>query len=223
MADLTYSQIATKKQDAVLKALSGSVFIAEYSAAAITTLTVDSIGSPGTPTLNALPAGYLDMGYLSDAGAIIGESVSTADIAAWGEVEPVRRDITSDVTTVHLVGLETRKENLSAFFGVDPTTVTANATTAEVSIPRPSRPATRYYRMLVLAVDGPASAEIYVARFLPRVALSAKGDQTLASSGSLGIEWDSTWTAFTDPVLGYADKFFAGGPGWKPIKTDLGF
>jgi hypothetical protein len=222
MTDHVYADYDGRKQQNVRKALRGSVFCAKTTANAITTLTVDSSGSPGTPTLNALPAGYTDLGFLSDAGAVIGENVNSADINAWGDLEPVRRDITSDVTTLQLVGLETNKQALAAFFSVDPASITADATTGEVSIPKPSTPVAFYWRILVLGVDQNDSGEIYIARFLPNASLTNKGNMSFDSNAD-AITWDMTFTAYKDSTLGYADKFLAGCPGWKPLKTGMGF
>ena len=221
MTDLAYADIASKQNDLIRKALEGSVFFAPYSAAAVTTLTVDSSGSPGTPTLNALPTGYKDLGYLDDNGATFADAVATSDVTSWGKVEPTRRDITSDVSTLHIVAQETNLQTIAAYTGVDASAITADATTGEVAVSKPTRPKASYHRMLAIGVDLSDSGEIYVAQFWPRAGLTDKGDQVYAS-GDVGIWWDTTWTAFTDPTLGYAVRFLFGGPGWQALLSSMG-
>lgn len=221
MTDQVYADIASRQNQLIRKALEGSVFGAAHSAAAITTLTVDSTGAPGTPTLNALPAGYEDFGFLDDNGAAFSDAVSTSDVTSWGTVEPTRRDITSDVSTLHVVMQETKLATIAAYTGVDASSVTADSTTGEVSISKPTRPSTKFYRIFALAVDLSDAGEIYVAQFWPRAAVTDKGDQSY-TSGDTGIWWDTTWTAYTDSALGYAVRFMFGGPGWKSLLTDMG-
>ena len=222
MVDMTYASVDGRKPGNVRKALRGSVFAAPTSSAALTTLTVDSVGSPGTPTLNALPAGYEDMGTLSDAGAVLARAVSASDINAWGYLEPVRRDITSDVSTLQLVGLETNKQTLAVYFQVDPSTLVPNATTAELEIAKPVTPTAFYWRILVLGVDQVDAGEIYIARFLPKACLTSIGNMSFDSANDT-INYDLTLTAYVDDVLGYADKTFLGGAGWQSLKTSMGF
>lgn len=220
MPDQTFADIDVRDNSTVFKALRGGVWLAPETAPAVTSLTADSTTTPGTPTLAALPTGYYGLGWLSSAGAIFAEAISTSDITGWGGLEPVRRDITSDVTTLHVVGLQTTKNMLATYYA---TSVTADATTGEVSVPRPSAPLATYYRALVLGVDGSQDAETYFAHFLPRVSITSKGDQTFAMTDDTGISWDMTFTAYLDKTLGYSDRFIAGGAGWKALAAATGF
>jgi hypothetical protein len=220
VTDHVFADLAEKQDQLIRKALDGSAFIAPYSADAITTMTIDS-SVTGTSTLNALPANYVDLGLIDDSGAVFSEAVTTSDITSWGRVEPSRRDITADVTTLHIVCQETKLQTIAAFAGVDPATITADGTTGEVSVAKPTRPTVLFYRLFTLAVDQNDAGEIYIGRFLPRAQLSDKGDQTLMS-GDTALLWDTTWTAFTDSVLGYAVRYLFGGPGWQALLTDMG-
>lgn len=222
MADMTYSDIDARNEQNVRKALRGSVFGAATSATAVTSLTVDSTASPGTPTLNALPAGYTDFGQLSDAGAVLANGVSSADVRGWGKTTSVRRDITQNDRTIQVVGLETNKQTLALYFQVDPATITADATTGEVAFEEPDTPVARYWRILALAVDQNDSGEIYIARFFPNASVTNLGNMSFDSEKD-SITFDCTLTAYNDSTLGYSSKFLAGGPGWKAIKTGMGF
>lgn len=223
MTDMKFAAIASKQDQLIRKGLDGSFFLAPYSADAITAITVDSTGDPGTPTLKALPAGYTDLGLLTSDGAVFSNDTSTADTTSWGRIEPSRRDITSDVDSVHVVAQETKLVTLAAFVNVAAASITPNGTTGEVKISKPSSPTVVYYRGFGIAVDNPGgSEEIYIARFYPRISLSGKGDQSY-DSGDDPMTWDTTWTGFTDSVLGTSLTYFFGGPGWQALLTDMGF
>lgn len=217
-----YADLAKRQNDLIRKALEGSVFVGPPTAPAVATITQDSVATPGTPELAALPAGYSDLGYLDDNGAVFSDAVSNSDITSWGSVEPTRRDITSDVSTLHVVAQETNLQTMAAYIGVDPAAITHDATTGEVGVSKPDRPSVRHYRIYVLGVDIGDAGEIYVAQFWPRASVTDKGDQVYAS-GDTGIWWDTTWTAYKDATLGYAVRFMFGGPGWKPLLTEMGF
>jgi hypothetical protein len=223
VADLTFDDVDTRVDANVRRALRGGVWLAPEGTALPTTLTVDSTGSPGTPTLNAFGASFKGLGWLDDSGAVVSSAVTSSDVTGWGGVEPVRRDIISDVTTFHIVGLESRLSTMATYFSVDPATITADSTTGEVSIQKPTTPVAMYYAGIILAVDGPVSAEIYQAYFCPRISLTDKGDQAFASGDGDQVKWDMTLTAYTDATAGYAVDFRSGGAGWQDILSGMGF
>lgn len=222
MADMLYADLAQKNNQLIRKAVDGSAFIADITASPITTLTVDSVTTPGTPTLNDLPAEYTDLGLIDDAGAVFADAVSTSDITSWGKVQPTRRDITSDVETLHIVCQETKLQTIAAYTGVAASALVPDATTGEVSVAKPVRPATIYHRLLVIGVDPSDPGEIYLAKFFPRASITDKGDQVYMS-GDTGVWWDCTFTAYEDAALGYAVRYVFAGAGWKALLTDMGF
>jgi hypothetical protein len=217
-----YADLAVKQDQLIRKALDGSVFGAAMSAAAITSITVDRTDTPGTPTLALLPSGYTDFGLMSDDGAKFSSDVTNADIMSWGRVEPSRRDITKDVTGLHVIMQETKLATVSAWLGIDPATITPDATTGETHWTKPSRPSPYYSRLFTLGVDQTDDGEIYCSCFMPRASVTGKGDIAMMS-GADGIFYDTTWTAYTDSAAGYAVRFIFGGPGWKALLTDMGF
>lgn len=216
-----FADIAEKQDQLIRKALDGSVFLAASSVDLITALTVDGPVT-GTPTLALLPAGYTDFGLLSDAGAKFSNNVNSADIMSWGRVEPSRRDIVKDITTLHIICQETSLTTLSAYAGVDPATIVPTTLTGEVHVVKPTRPTAISYRLFAIGVDQNEHGEIYCAAQMPRAQITDKGDLVMMS-GNDGIFYDTTWTAFTDSTAGYAVEFIFGGPGWKPMLTDMGW
>lgn len=217
MAGTTFDELQQHNAALIMKTLEVGVFSADYSADAITVLTdTDKM-------LKALPAGYGDLGWLSDDGAQFSRDVDQSDITAAGSVEPVRSDITSDVTSLQVSCLETNLRTIGLYTGADMSTVTPDATSGEVGIAKPTRPAIKYYRILGIGVDLTDAGEFYVARFLPRAKVDDFDDQNYQSSDDTPNTWPVTLKGFTDPVLGYSEKYFFGGPGWHAKLADMGF
>lgn len=217
-----YADIALKQDALIRKALDGSVFQAAMSVALPTSITIDGEVT-GTPTLAVLdPADWTDLGLMSEDGAKFSSDVSSSDITSWGRVEPSRRDITKDVTSLHIVMEETKLATVSSYLGIDPATVTPNGTTGEVAFTKPTRPSPVYYRLITLAVDQNEHGEIYCSCVMPRASVTDKGDMEF-DSASDPVLYDTTWTAYTDATAGFSVEFRFGGPGWKPMLTDMGW
>lgn len=200
----------------IRKSLEGSTFIAPTTSAAITALTgADS-------SLNALPAGYNDLGWMSDDGAQYSADVEASDVTSWGAVEPTRRDIVSDVTTLEMSLQETNKHTIGLYTSVDMTAIVPDATSGEVAVSKPDRPPLRYWRVLTIGVDIADGGEIYIARFLPRASVTDKSDQAF-NNGDDPMGWPVTMTAYMDSTLGYSERYFFGGPGWEALLGSMGF
>jgi hypothetical protein len=217
MAGSSYAALSSKKNQLIRKALNGSVFIADVDATAITALT-DSADKK----LAALPAGYTDLGWLTDDGAQFSRDTDTSDVTSWGSTEPTRSDVTKDQTTLQVACQETKLVTIGLYLGVDTSTITADSTSGEVAVAKPSTPVARHYRVLSIAVDETDDGEIYIARFLPNAKVTAFDDQN-QNSGDDPIMWSVTFSSFMDSTLGFAEKTFFGGPGWSALLTDMGF
>ena len=217
MAGVAYDDLQQRNAALIFKALQGSVFVAPSSAAAITSLTdTDKL-------LKALPDGYEDVGWTSDDGAQFSRDVDTSDITGWGSVEPLRSDVTKDTTTLQIACLETKAATIGLYTGADMSAVTPDATSSEVSIEKPDRPAFRYYRVLAVAVDLTDDGEYYIARFLPRARVTDYDDQNFQSSDDSPVTWPVTMTGYLDATLGYSEKYFFGGAGWAAKLAAMGF
>lgn len=218
MAGSSYDDLQQKNAALIFKALQGSVFVAPATAQAITTLT-----DPSDSLLAPLPVSYEDVGWVSDDGVQFGRDVDVSDITGWGSVKPLRSDINSDVTTLAFSMLETRKTSIGLYTGADMGAAVPDPTSGELSIEKPARPGFRYYRVLALAVDLTDAGEYYVARFLPRARVTDYDEQAFQSSDDSPVTWSVTMTGYEDPVLGYSEKYFFGGPGWAARLADMGF
>lgn len=221
MADTTIDALAQKKKGNALKALTGCVLIAPIATALPATLTADSTADPGTPALQSL-TGWSSFGLISDAGAVLSQSVNSSTLPAWGEAYPVRTDITSRTTTLKIVGLESNKTTIATYFGVSPSSLVPDATTGEVVITDKGDLTTIYYRVLVLAQDGAEGSEKWLGTLLPNANITSYGDMTFMS-GDTAIEYDMTFTAYKDDTAGFAKKTFFAGPAWKTALANAGF
>lgn len=221
MTETTFDALVTKNSANIRKALKGGVMIAPATTAMPTSMTVDSAGSPGTPVLQTL-TGFNSLGCFTEAGAVFSRDVNDSTITPWGFLSPARRDIVTDVTTCHIVALETNKQSLGFYWGVDPSTLTPDATTAELHIDKPNSPQAVYWRMIVMGEDGAAGSEYWPARWLSRASITSYGDMVFMA-GDNAILYDVTLTAFMDDTAGYADRAIWCGPGWKTNKTAAGF
>lgn len=211
-----WESLKNHQNQLIRKALEGSTFIAPTTSAAITSLTgADS-------SLNALPAGYNDLGWMSDDGAQYSSDIDSSDVTSWGAVEPTRRDIVSDVTTLEVSLQETNKHTIGLYTGVDMTSVVPDATSGEVAVSKPDRPPLRFWRVLTIGVDIADGGEIYIARFLPRASVTDKSDQSFNNQDD-PLGWPVTMTAYMDSTLGYSERFYFGGPGWEALLGSMGF
>ncbi|MFF7901171.1 phage tail protein [Streptomyces sp. NPDC007920] len=204
------------QNELIRKQLEGSTFIAPITSSAVSALT-----GPDKALL-ALPLGYNDLGWMSDDGAQFSSDVSTSDVTSWGAVEPTRRDVTSDVTTLQVNLQETNKHTLGLYTGVDMSAVVPDPTSGEVAISKPDRPPLRFWRVLTIGVDMGDAGEIYTARFLPRASVNDKSDQSF-NNGDDPTNYPVTLTGYLDSTLGYSERFFFGGPGWEALLTKMGF
>lgn len=212
----SWETLKKHQNELIRKQLEGSTFVAPITSSAISSLT----GSD--KALLALPMGYSDLGWLSDDGAQFSSDVSTSDVTSWGAVEPTRRDITSDVTTLQVTLQETNKHTLGLYTGVDMSAVVPDATSGEVAISKPDRPPLRFWRVLTIGVDMGDAGEIYTARFLPRASVTDKSDQAF-NNGDDPTAYPVTLTGYMDSTLGYSERFYFGGPGWEALLTKMGF
>jgi hypothetical protein len=216
-----YDTLKNKQAELIRKALDGSVFVADLAADPIAELTVAVVGPPATVGLAPLPTDWDDLGWLTDDGAQFSRDVAASEVSSWGSVTPTRTDVTSDSSTLTVVAQETKLLTLGMATGADLASITADATTGEVSIAKPSRPKSKHYRVLSRAVDEGEGGEIYIARFLPRAKVSSYAEQTFGK-GDDPITWGVTLVGEEDSDLGYSERWIFGGAGWKALLTEMG-
>ncbi|QUH01451.1 hypothetical protein HUO13_12080 [Saccharopolyspora erythraea] len=213
---MSLDTIKQKQSDLIRKSLDAAVFVAPYSATLPTALT-DATGA-----IQPLPAGYVDLGHLSqDSGASFARESEVSEVLALGSLTPVRRDVTSNSSTLTVVALETNKTTLELYTGVALDSVTGAVGSGEVSFAEANRPALKYYRVLTVAQDGDTGSEIYIGRLFTRASVTEVGEVTASAEDP--IQYEITFATSPDDEAGYAVKHFFGGPGWLALLEDAGF
>jgi hypothetical protein len=213
---VAFSTLREHKPELRRKGLDGSVFVADYTADLITTLT-----SGASPTLTALPTGYEDLGVTSDDGSQFEREIEEQTDGSFGHAEPTRADIVSDITTLTVTAQETKLLTLALYTGADTAGIEADATTGETHILKPNVPSTRYYRILALYVDQHEGLDLYIGRILPRAKVTNRGAQQFGKTEA-GIVYELGITAFFDSTAGYSEDYFLAGPGAKALNTSMG-
>lgn len=219
---VSYDSLAQLKTEHIRKTIGGSVFVAEATADAIEDLTTVTGTAPNQViSLAALPTGYSDLGYLTDDGAAFSTETTTSDITSWQSTTPTRSDITAETSTLTVTAQETKLMTLGLYTGAAQSGIVAAAGTGEVQISKPERPSSRFYRVLALAIDETENGEIYIARYLPRAKVTGKGEQAYSKQDQ-ALTWPVTFTGYKDSVLGTAERYIFGGPGWEALLTSMG-
>lgn len=212
----SFDEIKVKQASLIRKGLDASVFVAPHSTEVPASLT-DATGA-----LVALPVGYTDLGWLSqDSGVNFARESEVSEVLALGSLTPVRRDVTSNNSTLTVVALEQNAKTLELYSGADLTNVEADAASGETQFTEATRPTTRYYRVLTIAVDGAPGEEIYFGRIFSRASVSEVGEYALAGEDPTQLE--ITFANAPDDDLGWAVKHFFAGPGWNALLEDAGF
>lgn len=212
---MPYSTVRDKQNELVRKSLEGSVFITPRTTANLTALTTGA-GSD-LVTLTA----WEDLGWTSTDGVTFGREIETSDIGAFGSQEPVRSDITSDVSTLQVVALETKLLTLGLYYNIDTSGITAASVTGELKLLKPTRSASLHYRVLGLFVDETDDGEIYIGRYFPNAKITERAEMGF-SSGDDPIQYGLTFTAYNDAAAGTAEAYFFAGPGWEALLTQMG-
>ncbi len=213
-----YTSIAHRQSQLIRKALQGSVFVAPYSAPAITSITTGA-----AMDIAPLPTGYVDVGMIDKKSAVTWASKTTVqEVTAWGDVYPVRRDITKIDGTLKFNMLETNKMSIQLYLGQDISSVPVAPVTKELSITQSARPAPIPYRVLGIFQDGVGANAIYMARFYPRAYVTDVTDQKWDDDAD-AVMWDVTMAPQIDAAVGSPCVHFFAGAGWAALLHATGF
>jgi hypothetical protein len=201
-------------QDLIRKGLSGSVFVKRYAPAdAEITKLKDGTG------LLSLPTGYADTGYLTkDQGVAWSRDIDTSETTSLGEAEATRVDVTSDVSGLSFTMQESKRTVFELYEGQSLAGINQDAN-GNVTWDKPDRPATTYYRVLVLFKDGEGAEAMYFAKWGPRMQVTDRSEQSWGESDE--VQYGVTLRGFKDPVYGTALRSLWAGP--VTSMTRMGF
>ncbi|WP_431968271.1 hypothetical protein [Nocardia sp. bgisy134] len=199
----------------LLKPLDAAVFLAPWYTAAPTAFT-DASGA-----LQTLPAAFKPVGLIDKkTGVAFARGITAAPIEAYGELQPVRNDITSDITTIEFQPQQTTALTLELTTSANLAQVKSNAASGEVFFPQPASEQITYYSAIIIGKDGNDADPIYVFKVLPKVAVSKFGGEQWTPTEVLAQKL--TMVAFKDDTAGYAVAHGFGGLGWKKIVAQTG-
>lgn len=212
----TLEDLDQKQTELIRKVQAAAVFYAAPNVAIPATFTTGT-----SADLTALPVGWTDIGLVTKDDAYTwSRSVDMAETRSHGYLDPTRRDITGNVSSLAFTAQETKLKTLEVYHNIDLTGVTAAATTGEFTFNDPLQAATRYHRLIAIGRDGVGTSAIYIIRVMPRAMLSEPGEQTWSDENEL--VYPMTMTATPDSALGYSIRYVFAGPGWKALLTQMG-
>jgi len=201
--------------DLALAPLNLTVLLAPYSATAATTLE-----SPTTGEL-IVPAAYQSVGHFSkEAGLNIMTDMTSQDIEAYGEADPIRTIISRRKTSFDFSMYQNQRNVLELVYATDFSAV-APTSFGGVVLQAPGKPENRLYRAAIVGQDDRDGKRIWIYYLMPKVKLDSVDNQTLNDDGVL--EYKPTLVAFKDDSLGYSVAQGFAGPGWRDIVDEAGF
>jgi hypothetical protein len=212
----TLEDIDKKQAELIRKVQTAAVFVAAPGTAVPASFTATA-----SATLTALPVAWEPVGLVTKDDAYTwSRETDMAETTSHGFVDPTRRDITSNVSSLAFTAQETKRKTLELYHNLDLSTVTADTTTGEFTFADPLQAQTRYPRIISIGRDGLGANAIYVIRVMPRAILTEPGDQNWSDESEL--TYPMTFTATPDSALGYSMRYVFGGPGWKALLTQMG-
>lgn len=192
-------------------------WLAPSSVALPDTLTDATTGAP-----MSLPTGYWPAGIVNADGYTFTTSVDKSDVDALGYVQPVRSDITNVAKQIQFTTLESfKRELLELDLGIDLSAITQDSANGEIVFDEPTVPLFAEYRLVVIGIDGPASAQWIFGRGYPRVKLADLGDEVWNKADP--IQHQRTLDILPDSTLGTPARNYIGGTAAKAASTVLGF
>lgn len=208
------AELAAAKPANVFKALGGIIYVTGDTTTAVPT----AFTASATSDLSAIPVAYKKLGLITKGdGVTFSRDINTDSEDAWGFNEPVRNDITQDVTSAAFTLMEVNRRVLELYDFVDLSAVTADATTGEWAYNKPTITDAKYTRMLFLAVDGSGTDRRYRIKIMPRAQVVGVNDEVWQQGAS--TKYPVTVRATVDTALGYAVRNVFAGPGQKSRNT----
>ena len=164
-----------------------------------------------------VPEGYESLGLTTKSdGATWTRATTNSDVESHGFAQPVRRDITSDVSGLTVTAQESKRLVMELFWGQE---IAAQVTTGGIYWDKANRPSPRRVRQLGIGKDHDGDQAVYCARWLPNAQLDEGSDQSWSDDAE--TNYPLSFTAFHDSDFGTAFREIWGGPGFDA--TSRGF
>jgi hypothetical protein len=156
------------------------------------------------------PAGWVNLGYISDDGITESRSEDRADFTPWQSSSPIRTEVTTSQKTLQLTLWETNWNTISLYYNVGIADVTVDSTgdIDVVIFDEEGKPKPDLRRFAYDIVDG-----VYARRaIIPYGEVTERGDIVYKSDTLIGYE--CTVTAYVGPDGVSMRRMFM--EGWTP-------
>ncbi|MEV8396282.1 phage tail protein [Streptomyces sp. NPDC057596] len=211
-----FTTIAELRQSLIRKALRYAIFAADT--------TTDAVSTPFDPTglLQALPTGYVPVGFTTTDGVTFSGDLSNSDVESGQSASPTRSDVETDTATAQWVPQETNAAAVALYENLPLSGPDAlpDLGTATWTWSRPKTPPTRYRRLLFIAEDlnKETGNPLYIVRHFPSALRSGREDEqwTRTAEISRGV----TYQAYLDDALGTDSITWIDGPGWRDFAPE---
>jgi hypothetical protein len=169
-------------------------------------LRVAALGTVSPTGMEAWPAGWEDLGYISDDGITESRDENNESFIPWQETTPIRVEITSSVITFSATLWESNFQTISLFYRKAAGDMTTDVN-GVVSFTEEGKPARDLRAFGIDVIDG-----VYARRIiLPYAEVTERGDTVYQSSSLIGYQVTITAYPGTDGVS--ARRFF--NEGWS--------
>lgn len=158
-------------------------------------LRVAPVGTIAPTDMTAWPAGWVDLGYISDSGITEGREEDQETFIPWQSNSPIRVETTSATETFQATLWESNFNTISLYYRKNAGEMTAGPD-GLVSFPVGGKPKRDLRAFGIDVVDGVYSRRIV----LPYAEVTARGDLVYVSNSLIGYECTITAYEGTDGV-----------------------
>src|ERR1700750_1838744 len=122
-----------------------------------------TLGTAAPTDFSELPTAWNDFGYISQDGMTAAVDENRTSWTPWGQLSPIRTQVTSSTKTFAVTCWETNKTVLSLYHKVDTSTITPDTTTGVFTINDQDKPAPDRRAFIFDVMDGASNLiRIYI-------------------------------------------------------------
>lgn len=208
----TFRTIKKKQDDLVLAATDLAAIIFPYG------VDPGPIVDDSTGNLLPLVKGGLPLGEIQkQAGVELSPEMSTEGVQGYGSRAQRRVFVTEEGFTINLTVQEVTKIAYQMFMSIEDEDIVTEGKVTRLK-KRPSG-SVKYYTLVLIAKDLARTGEIFPFWVFHKVAITQKGQMSLAEASEMGMPL--TFTVFEDG--GEMFEIGLGGPGWPALAEAAGF
>lgn len=214
--------IATLMQDADSRGLVRKVRRAMGFLAELDTDLPETLTAADMQPIDLKAAGFKPIGIVTPEGYRFRREVEKANVDALGYASPIRTDVQRVARQITVNPMHYGQRHLQELrYGVDLSDVQQDPETGEVVFDEQDIPVDKEYRLLVVADDGPATANWILGRGYFAVKVASTGEENWGGDGA--VQPELVLDVFTDEDAGVPVRHYLGGTGAKASADILGY